>query len=107
MSLRMQKSTNEAQEMTQGAIDLMQNLPGLLGVITDAALRGQHNYDLMRAGLVPVNPIAATRVDKDGTRVEKTGLYQIVQHDHPNDIAGSHEIHHHTGVWSTADRTSG
>ena len=96
MSLRMQKTSSEAQELTNGALCLKQRLPGLLGVITDAALRGEHNYQLMRAGIVPVNPIAA-QSDDGKTRVEKSGSFETLTHTHPNGHPCTHEVHYYGG----------
>jgi hypothetical protein len=97
MTLRVQRTAKEAEEMTDAAIDIKRCLPGLLGVITDAALRGQHNYRLMRAGLIPVNPIAAESVSDDEVRTEKSGLYEVLTHDHPNGYVCRHEIHYYAG----------
>jgi hypothetical protein len=96
MSLRIQKTTSEAQELTNGALRLKQLLPGLLGVITDAALRGEHNYQILRAGMVPVNPIAA-KSDDGETRVEKSGYFETLTHAHPNGHQCRHEVHYYGG----------
>lgn len=99
VSLRVQKTSSEAQEMTQMAIDAKLRLPGLLGAITDTALRGEHNYQLMRKGLVPINPIAAAELAADGkTRLkEKTGKWKVMHHLHPAGYMCEHDIHYYAG----------
>jgi hypothetical protein len=99
-TMRLQQTDNEAQEMTDAVLDVKRKLPGLLGATSDAAIRGDQIRQLMRAGLVPIAPIApiaAAKILENGTRVEKTGLVEIEPHDHPHGFRCEHRIDYHGG----------
>lgn len=97
LRLRMQRTTAEAQELTEAAIDVKAKHPGLLGFIMDGALTGTHHRQLMRRGIVPISPIKAESIAADGERTEKTGLIESITHTHPHGFECRHDLHYHGG----------
>lgn len=107
LSLRKQVTTSEAQELTDAVLSAKQKLPGLHGMTGDTAFHGEHLRQLMRSGMVPVVPIAARSHDIEGHRIEKEGLYTVLDHDHPGGYKCVHEIHYYVGglcEWRPDDR---
>ncbi len=97
LRLRRQKTTQEAQAFTDAALDVKAKLPGLLAVVADTALRGEHHRQLLRHGIVGISPVAAGSVAEDDTRTEKTGLLEARYHDHPHGYRCEHRIYYRGG----------
>lgn len=86
--------TSEADIATKGLIDLAPLVPGCLGALTDAVLRGQHLNAIQRAtGWVLISPVPAARVDKKtGRRTEKEHYLQDVAFTGPDGTTDNVEI---------------
>lgn len=92
---------DEAKLALKMLIDAKAALPGTLGVVYDAALRGTHLATLARHGLVTVAPIAAKenpgRGRNSSKRVEKQGNAGAYSHDLDNGTQCVHELAYRGG----------